>query len=35
LGGQLKLETGPGTGTIIRLILPRIAPSGRGDHDVS
>jgi signal transduction histidine kinase len=30
LGGRLKLESGPGMGTIIRLILPRIAPSGRG-----
>src|SRR5258705_3871590 len=30
LGGRLKLESGPGMGTIIQLILPRIAPSDRG-----
>lgn len=32
LGGRLKLESGPGIGTIVQLILPRIAPapSGRG-----
>jgi PAS domain S-box-containing protein len=34
LGGQLKLESEPSRGTIIQLILPRMAPSGRGDHDV-
>jgi signal transduction histidine kinase len=27
LGGRLKLESGPGAGTIIQMILPRIAPS--------
>ncbi len=27
LGGRLKLESGPGAGTIIQIILPRIAPS--------
>ncbi len=30
LGGRLKLESGPGMGTIIQLLLPRIAPSERG-----
>jgi signal transduction histidine kinase len=28
LGGRLKLESEPGVGTIIQLILPRMAPSG-------
>jgi signal transduction histidine kinase len=28
LGGQLKLESGPGVGTIVQIILPRIAPAG-------
>jgi PAS domain S-box-containing protein len=30
LGGRLKLESAPGAGTIVQLILPRIAPSGLG-----
>jgi signal transduction histidine kinase len=30
LGGQLKLESGPGMGTVVRMILPRIAPAGPG-----
>jgi signal transduction histidine kinase len=33
LGGQLKLDSGPGAGTILQLILPRMAPSGRSPHD--
>jgi PAS domain S-box-containing protein len=28
LGGQLKLESGPGVGTIVQIILPRIPPAG-------
>jgi PAS domain S-box-containing protein len=31
LGGRLKLESKPGAGTIIRIILPRVAPSGQSD----
>jgi PAS domain S-box-containing protein len=30
LGGQLQLESKPGAGTVLRLVLPRIAPDRRG-----
>jgi signal transduction histidine kinase len=33
LGGQLKLESEPGAGTIVQLTLPRMAPSARDDRD--
>jgi signal transduction histidine kinase len=33
LGGQLKLESKPGAGTIVQLTLPRMAPSARDDRD--
>ncbi|MDN3272772.1 ATP-binding protein [Frankia sp. RB7] len=31
LGGQLQLESKPGAGTVLRLVLPRIAPGQRDD----
>ncbi|TYL93738.1 PAS domain-containing protein [Bradyrhizobium rifense] len=31
LGGQLQLESKPGAGTVLRLVLPRIAPDRRGE----
>jgi len=30
LGGQLRLESGPGMGTVVRMIFPRIAPASPG-----